>query len=83
MTDHNNPYGSGTTGHVWDETLAELTNPPPKWWMMGLHASWMLVVLYGILYPAWPWFGGNTEGIMGWTQIGEGFKTLRYASLPD
>lgn len=71
MTDQNNPYGAGTTGHLWDDTLAELTNPPPKWWMIGLHASWILVVLYTILYPAWPWFGGATKGLMGWSSIGE------------
>ena len=71
MSEHDNPYGVPTTGHVWDETLAELTNPPPKWWMIGLHASWILVVIYGLLYPMWPWFGGATPGILHWTQIKE------------
>ncbi len=71
MTDQSNPYGAGTTGHVWDENLAELTNPPPKWWMIGMHASWILVVLYTIVYPSWPWFGGAYQGLMGWTSIGE------------
>lgn len=71
MSEHDNPYGVPTTGHVWDETLAELTNPPPKWWMIGLHVSWILVVVYGLLYPMWPWFGGATPGILHWTQIKE------------
>ena len=70
MTDKSNPYGE-TTGHVWDDTLAELTNPPPKWWMMGLHASWILVLVYTIVYPAWPLPGGATKGVTGWTSIGE------------
>ncbi|SCZ60909.1 cytochrome-c oxidase, cbb3-type subunit III [Thiohalomonas denitrificans] len=71
MSDQKNPYGSGTTGHVWDENLAEATNPPPKWWMIGLHASWILVLLYTIVYPSWPWFGGAFQGVLGWTSIGE------------
>lgn len=71
MSEQNNPYGAPTTGHLWDDNLAELTNQPPKWWMIGLHASWILVLLYGIVYPMWPWFGGATQGLMGWTQIGE------------
>lgn len=71
MSEHNNPYDVPTTGHVWDDNLAELTNPPPKWWMIGLHASWILVVIYGILYPMWPMPGGATKGILGWTSIKE------------
>ncbi len=76
MSEQNNPYGAQTTGHLWDDNLAELTNPPPKWWMIGLHASWILVLLYGIIYPAWPWFGGATKGLIGWTSIGEFKKDL-------
>ena len=76
MSEQNNPYGAQTTGHLWDDTLAELTNPPPKWWMIGLHASWILVVVYGLVYPAWPWFGGATKGLIGWTSIGEYKKDL-------
>ena len=76
MSEKNNPHGQ-TTGHVWDETLAELTNPPPKWWMLGLHASWILVLLYGIYYPMWPLLDGYTKGIAGWTSIGEYKKDLK------
>lgn len=71
MSEQNNPYGSGTTGHLWDDNLAELTNEPPKWWMLGLHASWILVLLYGIFYPAWPLIDSHTKGILGWTSIKE------------
>ncbi len=65
-----NPHGQ-TTGHVWDDTLAELTNPPPKWWMFGLHASWILVLVYGIYYPAWPLLDDYTRGIAGWSALKE------------
>jgi cytochrome c oxidase cbb3-type subunit 3 len=75
MSDKSNPYGE-TTGHEWDETLAELTNQPPKWWMLGLHASWICVVVYSIIYPTWPMLTTHTKGIMGWTSIGEYKKDL-------
>jgi cytochrome c oxidase cbb3-type subunit 3 len=70
MSDNSNPHGQ-TTGHVWDETLAELTNPPPKWWMLGLHASWILVVVYTLYYPSWPLVSSHFKGFAGWTSIGE------------
>jgi len=77
MSDQKNPTGAQTTGHVWDDTLAELTNPPPGWWMIGLHASWIGVLVYSILYPTWPLPGGHTKGMMGWTQIGEYKESLK------
>lgn len=80
MSDNTNPHGQ-TTGHVWDETLAELTNEPPKWWMLGLHASWILVLLYSIWYPTWPTLSSHTKGIGEWTSIGEYKKDL--ASLNE
>lgn len=71
MTDKTNAYNVPTTGHVWDENLAELTNPPPRWWMLGLHASWILIALYGVFYPMWPGVTGYTKGILGWTAMKE------------
>ena len=65
-----NPHGQ-TTGHVWDDTLAELTNPPPKWWMLGLHAGWILVVLYTLYYPSWPLVHSYFKGLAGWSSIKE------------
>lgn len=66
-----NPYGVPDTGHVWDESLRELTNQPPKWWMIGFHASWILVLVYSILYPTWPLIDSHTKGILGWTSMVE------------
>ena len=67
-----NPFeNESNTGHIWDDTLRELTNDPPGWWRLGFHASWILVILYCIAYPAVPWFGGATPGLLGWTQIKE------------
>lgn len=68
----NNPFpGENNTGHIWDGNLRELRNPPPRWWMLGLWASILFVVGYGILYPFWPTLDGHTKGLLGWTQIEE------------
>ncbi len=71
MSDDTNPYDAPDTGHVWDGNLRELTNPPPRWWTIAFHASWIFVVVYGILYPMWPLLDGHTKGVIGWTSIGE------------
>jgi cytochrome c oxidase cbb3-type subunit 3 len=51
---HNASGGASTTGHAWDDDLADFTNPPPKWWMLGLTASAIWVVVYWTVYPAVP-----------------------------
>jgi cytochrome c oxidase cbb3-type subunit 3 len=71
MTDKSNPYDAPDTGHVWDGNLRELTNPPPRWWTIAFHASWIFVVVYGILYPMVPLVSSHTKGVLGWTSIGE------------
>jgi len=62
-----------TTGHVWDGDLADLTNQPPRWWMLGLAASALFCVVYFIYYPSIPFAttGGFFEGFGGWTAIKE------------
>jgi cytochrome c oxidase cbb3-type subunit 3 len=73
----NNPFpGENNTGHIWDDNLRELENPPPHWWMMGFWASILFVVGYTILYPSWPVGQEPTPGIMGWSQIKEYEKGL-------
>ena len=62
-----------TTGHVWDDDLADLTNQPPRWWMLGLAASALFCLVYFIYYPSFPITTMNTftKGIGGWTTIKE------------
>jgi cytochrome c oxidase cbb3-type subunit III len=68
----NNPFpGENNTGHFWDDNLRELRNPAPRWWMIGFWASILWWIGYGILFPMWPTLHGNTEGILGWSQIKE------------
>ncbi|MCK5648510.1 MAG: cytochrome-c oxidase, cbb3-type subunit III [Gammaproteobacteria bacterium] len=83
----NNPFpDEGNTGHIWDDNLRELANPPPNWWMMAWYASIAFIIGYVVIYPAIPLFdsfnkgevveggvikGGITKGVTGWTAIGE------------
>lgn len=72
MSAQNNPFGDEpNTGHIWDGNLRELTNTPPKWWMYGLHASWIFVLSYFILYPSIPLVTTHTKGLLNWTSIRE------------
>jgi len=71
MSEKKNPHDVPTTGHVWDETLGELLNQPPKWWWIGFHASWIFVVVYTLIYPSWPMLTTHTKGLTGWTSIKE------------
>ncbi|MDH5301721.1 MAG: cytochrome-c oxidase, cbb3-type subunit III [Gammaproteobacteria bacterium] len=73
MSDHkDNPFkNENNTGHIWDSNLRELVNPPPRWWMIGLHASWIFVLVYSLLYPTWPLISSHTTGLLGWTSIKE------------
>jgi len=66
MSDNHNTDGDvPTTGHLWDDDLADFTNQPPKWWMIGLTASALWVVVYWLMYPAIPiaMGGFHFEGI--------------------
>ena len=69
MSDNKNPTGAPDTGHVWDGNLRELTNQPPRWWMITLYLSGIFMLVYFILYPSIPTFTGYTKGVLGWTQM--------------
>lgn len=71
MAEHNPFPGENNTGHVWDDNIRELANPPPRWWMIGFWASILFVIIYTVLYPSWPIGQQATPGLMGWTQIQE------------
>jgi cytochrome c oxidase cbb3-type subunit 3 len=52
-----------TTGHVWDEDLAELNNPLPRWWMWLFYITIAFGLVYLALYPGL----GRLPGLLGWT----------------
>ena len=43
--------GPQTTGHVWDEDLAEYNNPLPRWWMWLFYITIVFSLVYLVLYP--------------------------------
>ena len=56
-----------TTGHVWDEDLAEYNNPLPRWWMWLFWITIVFGLVYLALYPGL----GKVPGVLGWTSVGE------------
>ena len=57
----------GTTGHQWDEDLAEYNNPLPKWWMWLFWITIVFGLLYLVLYPGM----GTFKGVLGWSSVGQ------------
>jgi len=52
-----------TTGHIWDETLAEYNNPLPRWWLWMFYISMIFGLGYLVLYPGL----GSFRGVLNWT----------------
>ncbi len=57
----------GTTGHVWDEDLAEWNNPLPNWWRWLFYITIVFSLAYLWFYPGL----GSFKGSAGWTSIGQ------------
>lgn len=55
------------TGHVWDETLQEYSNPLPSWWRWMFYITVAFAFVYLALYPGL----GNMAGSFGWTMRGQ------------
>jgi len=58
---------SDTTGHIWDETLAEYNNPLPRWWMWLFYITVVFALVYSVLYPTL----GRFQGVFGWSTAGQ------------
>jgi cytochrome c oxidase cbb3-type subunit 3 len=56
-----------TTGHTWDEDLAEWNNPLPRWWSWLFYLTIVFSLAYLVLYPGL----GSWKGTLGWTQVGQ------------
>jgi len=61
------PVGTETTGHTWDEDLAEYNNPLPSWWRWLFYLTIVFSVIYLVLYPGL----GSWRGTLNWTQVGQ------------
>jgi cytochrome c oxidase cbb3-type subunit 3 len=67
--------GHGTTGHVWDEDLAELNTPMPRWWMWLFYLTIVFALAYLVLYPGL----GSYAGKFGWKSAGAYDAELKQA----
>jgi cytochrome c oxidase cbb3-type subunit 3 len=56
-----------TTGHVWDENLAEWNNPLPKWWVWLFYITIVFALVYLLLYPGLGLFSGAYK----WSSVGQ------------
>jgi cytochrome c oxidase cbb3-type subunit 3 len=56
-----------TTGHRWDDDLAEYNNPLPRWWSWLFYLTIAFALVYLVLYPGL----GSWKGTLGWTQLGQ------------
>ena len=54
-----------TTGHTWDEDLAEYNNPLPSWWRWLFYITIVFGLAYLVLYPGL----GSWKGLLGWSQV--------------
>lgn len=61
------PGAVQTTGHTWDEDLAEFDNPLPRWWMMLFYITVVFALVYLALFPGL----GNVQGALGWSSTGQ------------
>jgi cytochrome c oxidase cbb3-type subunit 3 len=64
-----------TMGHVWDETLEELNNPLPLWWLNMFRITLVFGLIYLILYPGL----GSFLGMLKEGQIKEYTKEIKAA----
>jgi cytochrome c oxidase cbb3-type subunit 3 len=56
-----------TTGHTWDDDLAEWNNPLPRWWMWLFYITIVFSLVYLALYPGL----GAYDGAFGWSSGGQ------------
>lgn len=71
MAQHNPWPDEGNTGHIWDEDIRELDNPPPLWWMLAFYAGFIMIIFYALYYPSIPLVNDHTKGLAGWTAVEE------------
>ena len=56
-----------TTGHTWDEDLAEYNNPLPRWWSWLFYLTIAFGLAYLVLYPGL----GSWKGVLGWSEVSQ------------
>jgi len=59
--------GDNTSGHVWDETLREMNNPLPRWWVWMFVLTIIFALFYLAAYPGL----GSYAGKLGWSEVSQ------------
>ena len=54
-----------TTGHVYDDDIAEYDNPLPAWWFNLFVITIVFAAGYLLAYPGL----GKFAGLLGWTRV--------------
>lgn len=62
-----NKNNNKTTGHSWDG-ISEYNIPAPRWWLIVWVICIIWAIIYWFFYPTWPISGGNSKGILNWSQ---------------
>ena len=65
-----------TTGHVWDETLVEFSNPLPNWWRWLFYLTVVFALFYLTMYPGL----GSFKGQYQWTSAGQYDNEMKKAN---
>ncbi|MFZ3037843.1 MAG: cytochrome-c oxidase, cbb3-type subunit III [Rugosibacter sp.] len=69
------PVPGATTGHVWDETLEEFSNPLPNWWRWLFYFTIIFALFYLAMYPGL----GSFKGQYQWTSATQYGKEMKKA----
>jgi cytochrome c oxidase cbb3-type subunit 3 len=70
------PNSDNTNGHVWDETLREMNNPLPRWWVWMFIITIIFALFYLAAYPGL----GSYAGKLGWTEVNQYEKEMENAN---
>jgi cytochrome c oxidase cbb3-type subunit 3 len=70
------PNSDNTSGHVWDETLREMNNPLPRWWVWMFIITIIFALFYLAAYPGL----GSYAGKLGWTEVNQYEKEMENAN---
>lgn len=62
--------GQQTTGHEWDG-IKELRTPIPNWWIITFVVTWVLSMVYLVMYPSFATTKSYARGLLGWSSAGE------------
>jgi cytochrome c oxidase cbb3-type subunit III len=60
-------FGKSTAELEWDG-IRKLDYPPPRWWVVTFWGSFIIAIIWWILYPSWPFFNAYSPGLLGYDQ---------------